>query len=310
MNRLLGDLADVFAGVAGDPGDFGLGDASGAGLADRLPDRLERVVGGCLGSALGGYGLGQGVDRGGHGGSVANSAMPTPVCQLDLTANSTMHSLVGMTTEKHTHCASYMHSISSGWDLHAKPGDLGRAHGTCRCGVKVTRAIAEGGSSASNYRPWVDYDRFDAEMEAHEINDALVVAATPANDPLALLRAQGVRDAASGSSIPRTEGIRVHYGDAAASAYAAGLTDGLQANATGQRTISPSTRIGMKRGSRQAFPALHVVTGVRDWRSGITATSECGLKCDVLEAVADDRKVQLCQRCRHSLGWDIKAAQS
>lgn len=69
-------------------------------------------------------------------------------------------------------------------------------------------------------------------------------------------------------------------------------------------TASPSTRIGMKRGSQIAFPALHVVTNVRDWHSGMTGTSECGLRCDILEAVADDAKVQLCQRCRHSLGWD------
>lgn len=68
---------------------------------------------------------------------------------------------------------------------------------------------------------------------------------------------------------------------------------------------SLSTRIGMKRHTRQAFPALHVVTGVRDWHRNYVAVSECGLKCDVLEALADDSKVQLCQRCRRSLGWDL-----
>jgi hypothetical protein len=71
-----------------------------------------------------------------------------------------------------------------------------------------------------------------------------------------------------------------------------------------QLKVSPSTRIGMKRGSQIAFPALHVVTGIRDWHSGILGRSECGLLCNVLEAVADDSKVQLCERCRRSLGWD------
>lgn len=66
----------------------------------------------------------------------------------------------------------------------------------------------------------------------------------------------------------------------------------------------------MKRGSQQAFPALHVITGVRDWHSGYIAISECGLKCDVLEDLADDTKVQLCQRCRHSLGWDLNPISS
>lgn len=73
-----------------------------------------------------------------------------------------------------------------------------------------------------------------------------------------------------------------------------------------QQAISPTTRIGMKHGTRIAFPALHVITGAHGWHSGMTATSECGLRCDVLEDIADDSKAQLCERCRHSLGWDRK----
>lgn len=72
-----------------------------------------------------------------------------------------------------------------------------------------------------------------------------------------------------------------------------------------QKNVSPYSRIGTKRWTRIAFPALHVITNVRDWHSGMTGTSECGLVCDVLEDVADDSRVQLCERCRHSLGWDL-----
>lgn len=67
---------------------------------------------------------------------------------------------------------------------------------------------------------------------------------------------------------------------------------------------SESIHVGVKTSIRPTtFPAQHIVTGVRDWRSGMRKRSRCGVVVDVQERLADDSKEQLCERCRRSLGW-------
>lgn len=89
---VLGDLPNVFAGVAGELDEFGLGHPGGAAGADRFVDlgkrRLDLVFGALVRSESFGQGIGFG-----HGRSVA-----TPLCQVHLHAKSDRHSLVGMTT--------------------------------------------------------------------------------------------------------------------------------------------------------------------------------------------------------------------
>lgn len=99
MSDLLGDLPDVLAGVPGQLDEDALPDPGRFGGSERVVDGREGLVGAGFGSAVRGDGLGDlggGIE--GHAGTVANESVPTPLCQPDLTAKPSMHSLVGMTT--------------------------------------------------------------------------------------------------------------------------------------------------------------------------------------------------------------------
>lgn len=97
---VFGDLPDVLSGVSGDLYELGLGDAGRSGGADRVVDGGQSLVGAGLGAAVVSEGAGDDVGFGGHVGTVANE-----LCQVDLTAKSGMHSLVGMNNETSTEYA-------------------------------------------------------------------------------------------------------------------------------------------------------------------------------------------------------------
>jgi hypothetical protein len=70
-------------------------------------------------------------------------------------------------------------------------------------------------------------------------------------------------------------------------------------------TPTHATHYAMRRGSR----TLHLVVGVSGWYSGMTSTTECGVKmADVLEDHATRARpdAATCKRCMHTLGWDLK----
>lgn len=66
----------------------------------------------------------------------------------------------------------------------------------------------------------------------------------------------------------------------------------------------PSAHYASRRGSS----TLHIITGVASWYSGMTLTTECGVKrADVLEVKADRARLdpRACKRCLRTLGWDL-----
>lgn len=68
-------------------------------------------------------------------------------------------------------------------------------------------------------------------------------------------------------------------------------------------TPRPEAKFAQRRGST----TLHIVTGVVNWYSGMTVTTECGVKrALVLEERADRNRLPatVCQRCVRILGWN------
>jgi hypothetical protein len=66
----------------------------------------------------------------------------------------------------------------------------------------------------------------------------------------------------------------------------------------------PETKFGMRLGST----TLHIITGVSGWYSGMTLTSECGVKhVNVLEENANKNSLPAttCKRCIKILGWNL-----
>lgn len=128
-----GDLPDVFAGVAGKSDDIDLLHAVSGTAANGAVQVGERDFDCCLGAAQAGHGEFQ--IRSAVIGHAADNT--TPLGQVELTAKSDRHSLVGMTPTQQEKL--YVVVTGLGRQYHLSPSADGNVHMTL-CGREVYRA--------------------------------------------------------------------------------------------------------------------------------------------------------------------------